>query len=353
MHDSAARILDANLNRAREALRVLDDYARFARNDRTLSEAAKRLRHDLVAAADLLPAGVLLASRDTTGDVGTEITAGGEFTRTTTGHVAHVNLKRFQESLRSLEEFGKLVSAPFAERIERLRYAAYSIERAFAQPPAARERFAATRLYVLLTEEHCPLGWERTVREAAAGGATAFQLREKALCDKDLVNRARALRDVTRELGVLFVVNDRADVAAVADADGVHLGQDDCSLADARKIVGPNVAIGVSTHAAEQVQRAVLDGADYLGIGPTFPSQTKSFDHFPGLGFVSEAASLTSLPAFVLGGVNSENVSDVRIAGGTRVAVARAVTHARDPRSAAAAILAGLNALDFPPAADR
>jgi thiamine-phosphate pyrophosphorylase len=350
MDPTAARILDANLNRAREAARVLDDYARFARNDRVLSDVAKQFRHDLASAADLLPAETLLAARDTPGDVGTELTAAGEFTRTDPAHVAHVNLKRLQESLRSLEEFGKLLSPGFAQRVERLRYDAYTLERSFATGPAVRDRFAAAKLYVLITESQCELGWERTVREAAAGGATAFQLREKAMPDKALLARAKVFRQLTRELGVLFVVNDRPDIAALADADGVHLGQDDLPVAAARRIVGPDVAIGVSTHTGDQVRQAVLAGADYLGVGPTFPSPTKAFDHFPGPGFVAEAVALTALPAFALGGVTARNVPDVVTAGGSRVAVASAVTAAADPRAAAAAILAALNSS---PAASR
>jgi thiamine-phosphate pyrophosphorylase len=350
MTATAARIVDANLNRAREAVRVLDDYARFARNDRVLAEAAKRLRHDLAAATDLLPADALLAARDTPGDVGTVLTAAGEFERTDPAHVANVNLKRLQESLRSLEEFGKILSPQFAQRIERLRYDAYTLERAFAPGPAVGERFAAAKLYVLVTEAQCRHGWEKTIREATAGGAAAFQLREKAMPDKALLDRAKAVRDLTRELDVLFVVNDRPDVAALVGADAVHLGQDDLPVAAARRIVGPAVAVGVSTHSPDHVRQAVLDGADYIGVGPTFPSETKAFDHFPGPGFVAEAVALTSLPAFALGGVTARNVPEVRQAGGTRAAVASAVTAAADPRAATAEILAGLNS---PPAASR
>jgi thiamine-phosphate pyrophosphorylase len=341
VNDTAVRILDANLNRAREALRVLDDYARFGRNDRVLTEAVKRLRHDLVGAAELLPAGTLLAARDTPGDVGTTVTTTGESARSTAAHVAHVNLKRFQEALRSLEEYGKVLSPPFAERVEQLRYAAYTWERAFADTPV-RELFAGAKLYVLVTAGACPRGWEWTVREAAAGGAAAFQLREKSLSDLDLLTRANEMRHLTRELGVLFVVNDRPDVAALVGADGVHLGQGDLPVAAARKIVGPETAIGVSTHSADQVRRAVQDGADYLGVGPTFPSSTKVFDHFPGPAFVSEAAGLTALPTFALGGISADNVGEVFRAGGRRVAVASAVTGSPDPRTAARAILAGL-----------
>ena len=120
----------------------------------------------------------------------------------------------------------------------------------------------------------------------------------------------------TRAAGVLFVVNDRPDIARLADADGVHLGQDDLPVAAARRVVGPDALIGVSTHTADQVRRAVLDGADYLGVGPTFPSRTKSFEQFPGLAFVTEVAELTSLPAFALGGVQADNLPEVVAAGG-------------------------------------
>jgi thiamine-phosphate pyrophosphorylase len=340
--DPAPRIVDVNLNRAREALRVLDDFARFGRNDRVLTEEVKRLRHAVAAAAELLPPGLLLSARDTPGDIGTAVTVQGEFERPSARHVATVNLKRFQESLRSLEEYGKVLSPSFAERIERIRYDAYTLERALAPGPAVRERFAAAKLYVLMTGDRCVNGWEQTVREAAAGGATVFQLREKQLSDRELLDRAKEFRRVTRDLGALFVMNDRPDLAALVEADGVHLGQDDLPVAAARRIVGSDVAIGISTHSAEQICRAVLDGADYLGVGPTFPSTTKSFDHFPGLAFVTEATELTSLPSFVLGGVTAANVLEVSRAGGRRVAVAAAVTAAADPKSAAAALVAGL-----------
>src|SRR5205807_8984108 len=113
--------------------------------------------------------------------------------------------------------------------------------------------------------------------EAAAGGADVFQLREKDLPDGRLLERARDVRRWTREVGALFIVNDRPDVARLAEADGVHLGQGDMPVKDARRILGPDALIGVSTHDLDQLRQAVLDGAGYVGVGPTFPSQTKQF----------------------------------------------------------------------------
>ncbi|MBA4065935.1 MAG: thiamine phosphate synthase [Isosphaera sp.] len=338
----AARVLDANLNRAREAARVLEDYCRFARDDRVLTAEVKALRHGLAAAAARLPAGLLLAARDTVGDVGTGVTAAGEYDRGTPAAVAAANLKRLQESLRSLEEFGKVFGPDLGREFEALRYAAYTLERAVAAGGQGLTRLSRARLYVLLTGVQCRASLDWTIERAAAGGADVVQLREKDLSDRELVARARDVRAWTRRAGVLFVVNDRPDIARLVEADGVHLGQDDLSVRDARRVVGPDALVGVSTHTLDQVRRAVLDGADYLGVGPVFPSRTKAFDDFPGLDFVRAAAQETALPAFALGGIAPDNVGRVAAAGARRVAVGAAVASADDPEAAARAVRAGL-----------
>src|SRR5205823_5073266 len=112
----------------------------------------------------------------------------------------------------------------------------------------------------------------------------------KSLSDRQLLERARQVRRWTRAAGVLFIMNDRPDIARLAEADGVHVGQDELPVKEVRRIVGPDVLVGVSTHNLDQVRQAILDGANYLGVGPTFPSGTKSFDEFPGRHFVRQVA---------------------------------------------------------------
>jgi thiamine-phosphate pyrophosphorylase len=141
---------------------------------------------------------------------------------------------------------------------------------------------------------------------------------------------------------VLFVVNDRPDIARLVEADGVHLGQDDLPVKEARRIVGADALIGVSTHNLEQLRQAIRDGASYLGVGPTFPSGTKSFDEFPGLAFVRAAVAETSLPVFAIGGINRDRIAEVVAAGARRVAVSSGVAQADDPRRAAVELLAAL-----------
>src|SRR5581483_4855452 len=150
-----ARILDASANRAREALRVLEDYARFILADPLLSEQLKQLRHALAEALTALPADLLLQSRDTLHDVGTELSTPQEWDRPSLQAVVEANAKRLQEALRSLEEFGKVASTELARQVERLRYQSYTLERALVIGSSARERLAEARLYVLVTDALC------------------------------------------------------------------------------------------------------------------------------------------------------------------------------------------------------
>jgi thiamine-phosphate pyrophosphorylase len=333
-----ARILDAAANRAREALRVVEDYCRFALDDAFLTGELKRLRHDLTAAlADLGPVSDHgLAARDTAGDVGTTLSTAAEETRHSPLAVLQANLKRLQEALRTLEEFGKLHGPGRGRALEALRYRSYTLEKALLTGADGRRRLADARLYVLLTAAQCACGLEWTVREAAAGGAQVIQLREKGLDDRALLQRARQVRAWTREAGVLFILNDRPDLARLAEADGVHLGQDDLPVREARRIVGAEALVGVSTHDLGQLRQAVLDGAGYVGVGPTFPSGTKDFAHLAGLDYVRQATAETSLPAFVIGGVNLSTVASAVAAGARRVAVSGAIARAENPRQVAA-----------------
>ncbi len=147
---------------------------------------------------------------------------------------------------------------------------------------------------------------------------------------------------MTWETPALCIVNDRPDLAALAGADGVHVGQQDVSVKDARLIVGPESLIGVSTHSIEQARQAVLDGANYIGTGPTFPSGTKSFAHFPGLDLLRTVAAEIRLPAFAIGGISADNLADVLGTGIRRIAVSAAITAAPDPAEATRELLAAL-----------
>ncbi|MCS6865457.1 MAG: thiamine phosphate synthase [Gemmataceae bacterium] len=328
-----ARVIDANLNRAREAARVVEDYCRFVLEDAYLTQLLKTLRHSIAAAGATWAISDLLAARETQADVGTQISTTDEYQRQSPHHVAMANIKRLQESLRTLEEFSKIFDHKQAQRFEALRYQTYTVERALAFD--SRRSLADARLYLLLTQSQCQAAPEWTLRQAAAGGVDLVQIREKHMNDRELLAWAKVVRQITRELGKLLIINDRCDIALLAEADGVHIGQEDLSVKDARRIVGPRRLIGVSTHSLEQLRQAVVDGADYVGIGPVFPSPTKPFESFPGLEFVRAATRESSLPAFALGGLSVSNIGEVIAAGAIRVAVSSAICQSPDPQSIA------------------
>jgi thiamine-phosphate pyrophosphorylase len=331
---SVFRILDAAANRAREGLRVVEDYVRFKLDDRHLTELCKTLRHEFAAGLAYLPLEERLAARDTEGDVGTVLSAPAEQRRGDWGEVLAANFFRLEESLRSLEEFSKLAEPEAAARFKQLRYRVYTLQRAVTITARSIERLSGARLYVLVDGRESPAEFETLCRTVLAAGVDIIQLRDKRLGDRALVDRARRLREWTRETHALFVVNDRPDLAVLANADGVHVGQEELSVKDVRAIVGPRALIGVSTHSLPQARQAVLDGANYIGVGPTFPSATKQFDEFPGTELLRAVAAEIRLPAFAVGGINCENIEQVLAAGVTRVVVSSAITQAENPGDA-------------------
>jgi thiamine-phosphate pyrophosphorylase len=220
----------------------------------------------------------------------------------------------------------------------------YTLEKLTLTAVRSADELGDVRLYVLVggLPTLGDLRW--VVEEALAGGAQAIQLREKELPDRELLRRAREVRLATIQAGARFFLNDRPDLARLAAADGVHLGQDDLTLRDARRIVGPRALIGISTHDRQQLEQAVLDGASYLGVGPVFPSPTKDFTDLAGLALVRQAAESVRLPWFAIGGIDPSNIEAVLEAGAERVAVSAAVVRAPSPRAAAAALRARLDA---------
>jgi thiamine-phosphate pyrophosphorylase len=327
------RIIDANANRAREALRVAEEAARFTMERPDLAEALKRLRHDLRTAIDRLDARALLMARDTAGDVGTAISTPSEQTRAGTVDVARAAFKRLTEALRAIEEYGKTLDAEMAAAVERIRYRAYDLEKRFEEASRPESRLAAGGLCVLLTESICRRPWLEVLRAVLAGGATAVQVREKDLPDGRLLARAREAARAAHEAGALAIVNDRPDVAALAAADGVHVGQGDLAPNEVRRIVGPDRIVGVSTHSLAQALAAAEAGADYIGCGPMFQSATKPQEVIPGPALAAEVTRQAGMPVMAIGGITPENAPQVLAAGVRWLAVSGVVCAAADPEA--------------------
>lgn len=328
------RILDAAANRAGEGLRVVEDYLRFALDDRHLTGVCKQLRHDLAALLSAVPTTDRHAARETQTDVGASGRRAEGSIRPDATAVLAANFKRVEQALRSLEEYVKLIDTSLGASFEQLRYRTYTLERAVELTRASVDRLAAARLYVLLDGRTSLETFTSLVSSLIGAGVELVQLRDKRLTDRELIERARRLRKLTRGTKTLAIINDRPDIARLAGADGVHVGQEELSVKDVRTIVGPNALIGVSTHSIEQARAAVLDGANYIGVGPTFASTTKEFHSLAGLELIRTVAAEIRLPAFAIGGITLENVGDILAAGISRVAVSAAVAEASDPVAA-------------------
>ena len=195
------------------------------------------------------------------------------------------------------------------------------------------------RVYFVADPEHCPGDLVEIVQAAIAGGVTAVQLRAKAPSDREVFALANRLREITFASGVMFLLNDRLDLAKASVADGVHLGVDDLPVAVARFLGGPDFVIGFSPETDEQTASARDLGASYLGVGPVFGTSTKAdAGEAIGLEAITRRGTLSGIPVIGIGGVHSANAASVIEAGAVGVAVVSAISKAKNPQAAAAAI---------------
>ena len=204
-----------------------------------------------------------------------------------------------------------------------------------------RERLEAARLYFVVEATAS----DRLLHDALAGGVDVLQLRDHGAGDDVLLDAAERFRAAADDHDALFVMNDRPDLALAAGADGVHVGQDDLPVADVRRVVGPEMMIGLSTHSPDQLAAGLASQADYLSVGPVWETPTKQGRPAAGMDYVRQAAATAGAkPWFAIGGIDASNIADVAAAGATRVVVVRAIRDAPDPRAAAAELRSALEA---------
>lgn len=314
------RLLDANLNRAAEGLRVLEDIARFHFDQQQLSAELRTLRHTL---RELFQGHekTLLAARNAGDDVGT-ITSGQNTTDQRSGlrDTAQANFKRVQEAARVLEETLKAQGEYQAgKRVEQIRFSVYELESRFLQ---FFRRTLPAGIYGILGEKFS-LGRSNVdvARQMVEAGVAVIQYREK-LKDKSIrviYEECLAIRRITQDTGIPFIINDYADIALMVGADGIHQGQDDLPISALRKIA-PDMLLGCSTHSPEQAEKALQAGADYIGVGPIFSTQTKEDVCAPvGLEYLTWVVNNTKIPFVAIGGIKRNNLPHVLAQGAKTV----------------------------------
>jgi thiamine-phosphate pyrophosphorylase len=335
MERSGYRIIDANFNRAREALRVIEDYCRFVLNCVGLSGRAKELRHRLCAVIADIDDGRLLAGRDTPGDIGIGQKADSAIGRKNLKDTLTAACKRLPEALRVLAETIRCESPAIAERIEEIRYAGYTLEKDVALFAGAQAKFENVRLYVLINS-NLPAEVFTLAEKCIRGGADCLQLRVKDADDDRYYAIACEFVKICRDGKVISIMNDRVDIAAASSADGVHLGQNDLPIEQARKLQLTPLIFGKSTHSIEQLKAAITELPTYVSLGPVFATPTKPNAVPVKLDYVKEAIpilSQTGVGYVAIGGITIENVEGVLRAGAKTIAVSSAVTSVPDPQA--------------------
>ena len=336
MERSIYRIIDANFNRAREAIRVIEEFCRFALNSRSLTERAKQLRHKLSAGIDKLDSTRLISSRDTVGDVGAGKTVPKQLQRSDLKSCFTAGAKRLTEALRALAEMTQTLNPSIAETMEKLRYAAYTLEKDITIFSDTTEKFKQVKLYVIITGSVAAEVLSLT-DYCVAGGADCIQLRSKKLEDDALFTLAGEFVRICKAGGALSIINDRVDIAVATGADGVHLGQNDLPIEQARKLAQSPLIIGKSTHSPEQLHAACQENPAYVGLGPVFATATKPGTQAVGLDYVNEGTRMladTGIGHVAIGGITPDNVEDVLRAGAKAIAVCAAITKTSDPTAA-------------------
>ena len=326
------RIIDANINRASEALRVLEDWARFSKDNLVISEKLKNIRHEINNTFSKFSN--LILNRESAFDVGRNIE--NTTKKTSVKDVLRANCKRLEESLRVLSEYGQILNID-TKKLEENRYEIYTIEKELTKNEKIF-RLHDAYLY-LVAGRDAPTGrlyndneFLSIIEKSIEGGVDIIQLREKKESEKKILELATEIKKLIKNTEVLFIINDRVDLALAANADGVHLGQDDLLISEARKITPEGFIIGLSTHNIEQGINALNSGADYLGVGPVFATPTKPNYKPAGLEYVKWAnKNIKDIPWFAIGGIDEANIDKVINEGAKKVAVVRAIMNANDP----------------------
>ena len=308
------RIIDANLNRATEGLRVVEEICRFILEDAKLTLAAKQLRGRLsrVIKAEL-------ASRDSAGDVGREPYTKNERSRAGLASVFRANIKRTQEAVRCLEEFTKLLKPAYGQAFKAVRFELYELEKKIASRLAKALKLDFD-LYIVTNDP-------KAARSALAKGVRIVQYRDKEADKHSYLKTAKKLAALTKIHGAALILNDHWSLVAEAGADGVNVGQEDLkknSFGSIRRKLGADAIIGVSVSNLAQAQRAQKLGADYVGVGPVFATPIKQEAKAVGLKELKRIVELVGIPVVAIGGVGKNNVQQVLETGCSRVAAIRA-----------------------------
>tara|TARA_B100001029_G_scaffold87521_1_gene71769 strand:+ start:236 stop:1276 length:1041 start_codon:yes stop_codon:yes gene_type:complete len=300
-----AQIIDANLDRAREGLRVLEDWARFGLGREDFVKRFKDFRQ-ILGKNHLTN---YKQARNSQPDVCEGLSHPEQFKRLTIDSIISSNSARVQEALRVIEEFTRNRHDELASSASKIRYETYQLEKELLLANIRRlrkQKLIDNNLYFITTNSN---NVTEQVRIMLNCGIKIIQYRFKGGSDLENINAAIKLKKLCKEYDALFIVNDRLDIALASDADGLHLGQEDLNIEHARRLLGPSKIIGLSANSETEISKAIKEGSDYLGIGPVYQSTTKKSKSPLGIERIKSLTKKITVPWFAIGGINSQNIS--------------------------------------------
>ena len=336
MEKDTLRIIDANLNRIGEGLRVLEELARLSLDDSDLTQKLKNMRHEILRLNPVLQT-ELLNARNADGDVGADMLVHGEFEKRNKNELVMANARRAQESLRVMEEMARSPDLKLdTEKYKKARFSLYSIEKELIGKISRQDKIKKiTGLYAIIdTDLLKGRDYKEVTSQVIKGGARVIQLRDKRLDKKKLLEIAREIKQLCLANDVLFIINDHLDIALAVDADGLHIGDDDIPAVVARQLLPMDKILGCSARTVDDALALSKDGADHLGVGAMFATGTKEGAEVVGKERLQEIKSVVNIPLVAIGGIDKNNVKEIVEAGADAVAVISAVLNAEDVEEA-------------------
>ena len=333
------QIIDANLDRAREGLRVLEDWSRFGLGKEKHVERIKNFRQ--ILGKNHLE--IYKQSRNHIEDTCKGLAHPEQINRKTSEQIISSNAGRVQEALRVIEEFSRLHNYELSKIASEIRYEIYTLEielLSLSKCKKSQKILKENDLYVITDQKENLL---EIIEEILIAGVRIIQHRFKKGTDKDLLQEAIQIKNLCKRYDSLFIVNDRLDIALASNADGIHLGQNDLDLKTARKFLGYSKIIGISANNEIDISNALKDGCDYIGIGPVFETATKQDKKPIGIEKMKTLTKNLNIPWFAIGGIKSHNISYLRRNGFKKVALVSQLMDSEDPREDAIMILKELS----------
>ena len=322
-----AQLIDANLDRAREGLRVMEDWCRFGLKRNDFCIQIKDWRQQLGAHHHVIYRKARLTSEDPAMGVAHPL----QKSRSTPEDIFIANSSRVQEALRVIEEFTRITDPKLSALATKIRYKTYEIEIKVLNTKESMDKKLILKNSSIYLVTNNRKNLKEIVLQALKAGVKIVQYREKLLNDNEKVTQAKDLASLCKKYNSLFLVNDRIDIALAVDADGIHLGQEDIPTKIARRILGSEKIIGRSTHSLEEIKNAEEEGCDYIGIGTIFSSETKKKLKSIGIDYLKKGLNKTLLPAFAIGGINSSNIHKLSQINNLRIAISDAIINSKDP----------------------